>query len=77
MVVFDLSVKSKLAMVNYSYSFAMSVLNWLCYKISETFFYSVSLHNMKILMLLLLPELQNLLWYSPKTKTLIKSLNLS
>jgi hypothetical protein len=35
--------------------FAMSVLNWLCYKILETFFYSVSLHNMKILMLLLLP----------------------
>ena len=34
---------------------AMSVLNWLCYKILETRFYSDSLHNMKILMLLFLP----------------------
>ena len=33
----------------------MSVLNWLCYKILETMFYSVSLHNMKILMILLSP----------------------
>ena len=33
----------------------MSVLNWLCYKILETMFYSVSLFNMKNIMILLSP----------------------